>query len=165
MEDAAKRGLLSAAVRTVAYVQNDLIPAALPQPVDRGTYRAGWRAEPRPGGAAVVCDAPHAALIEGGVRAANVKPGRAMVQAIAEWARRKGLGGRMVQGKGGTTRFKKATEDEATQIAWAIVRSMQKRGIFDGGRGLGIFKKAKEQIPRFIREEVARELRKVGRGA
>lgn len=166
MEAAAMRGLMSAAQRTVAHIQNELIPATVPQPVARGMYRAGWRAEKTSNGALVINDVPHANFIENGVRGDRVKIGRAMITALAEWARMKGIGGRMVTSKSGRTRLVKATEAEATSIAWAIAKSMQAKGIFKGGAGLGVFKRAAEQIPRFIREEVAAEIkRSAGKGA
>jgi hypothetical protein len=164
MEDAARRGLLSAAQRTVAHVQNDIIPATVPTPVARGVYRAGWVANATPKGAEVVNDVPHAAFIEEGVRGANVKIGRAMIEALAEWVRMKGLGGRVVVGKSGVARLQRVSADEARQIAWAVAKTLQKKGIFDGGKGLGIFRRAQAMIPQFIREEVQRELQAAAGG-
>jgi hypothetical protein len=159
MREAASRGLLSAAQKTVAYIKTDIIPTARPfPPIARGTYQSAWKAEKDGLGAVVLNDSPHAIFVEYGVRGANVKPGRAMITALAEWVRMKGLGGSTRTGKGGTVLVTRATTTEATQIAWAIATSMKKHGIFAQGNGLGIFKRAKAKIPQFIREEVAAEI-------
>ena len=163
MGEAAQRGLLAAALRAVAHIQNEVIPALEPSPVARGTYRAGWRAERTAKGATIVNDVPHAVFIEEGVRGQNVKIGRAMIDALAAWVRMKGIGGRMVTSKSGTQRLKRATEDEARAIAWAIAKSMQQRGIFGGGKGLGVLKKVRPLIPKWVEEEVLREIAKEGR--
>jgi hypothetical protein len=165
MEDAARRGLYSAAIRTVSYIQNDVIPATTPLPVARGVYRAGWRADKTANGAVVLNSAPHAAFVEYGVRGGNVKIGRAMIAALADWVRMKGIGGSVVTTKGGRKKLVRATQSEAERIAWAIAKSMQKKGIFAGGQGLGVLKRAGAMIPTFIREEVRAELAREGGGA
>ena len=81
---AALRGLASAAQRGLQLVQAEIIPSRSPQPVDRGVYRAGWRAVKIKDGYAVENLEPHAAFVEYGVRASNVKPGRAMIAALAK---------------------------------------------------------------------------------
>lgn len=146
MREAARRGLLSAAHRGVAVIVSELIPAAVPQPVDRGPYKAGWRAVELPDGAAVENLEPHAALIEGGVRASAVKVGRAMIAALAEWAGRHGF-------------------EQPERAAWAIAKKMQARGIW-GQKGLGILAKLNERLrDGIIFEEVRRELEaEKGRG-
>ena len=149
---AALRGLLGAAQRTVEHVV-ELIAREPRVPVDRGIYRAGWRARALPDGAMVSNDTPHAALIEDGVRGENVKPGRAMIDALAAWVARKGL-------TGGARGEERAAA--ARQIAWAIAKSMQAKGIFSGGKGLQIFERARKRIPEFIDEEVMRELSRSG---
>lgn len=139
MRAAARRGLVSAAHRGVAVVVSELIPAAVPQPVDRGLYKAGWRAVETDDGAAIENPEPHAALIEGGVRASAVKVGRAMIAALAEWAGRHGF-------------------EEPERAAWAIARKMQERGIW-GQRGLGILAKLNDRLRGgIVAEEVRREL-------
>lgn len=140
MKEAAVRGLISAAHRGVAVIKAELIPAAVPQPVDRGTYRAGWNVIEIPGVGAVIHNSePHAAHIEFGVRAASVKIGRAMIQALAEWAKRHGF-------------------EEPERAAWAIAKRMQERGIW-GQRGLGILTLLNDRLRReIIREEVTREM-------
>jgi len=142
---AAMRGLYSAAVRTVAHIQTVVIPSEPRVPVDRGLYRAGWRAVRIPEGAMVINTVPHAVIIEYGVKAENVRAGRKMLDALADWVRRKGL---------------EKSETGARRVAYAIAMSMKRKGIFNRGAGLHILGKAVRQIPRFISEEVAREIRK-----
>jgi hypothetical protein len=153
---AAKRGLLSAAHRTVSHVQ-----AQSDLPFDRGVYRAGWRAKPDRDGAIVENLAPHAPFIEFGVRGENVRISRAMIEKLAQWVRRKGIGGtvtKSAKGKG----FKKPSTVVATKIAWAIAISMKKKGIFNKGKGLKILDKAlKMHAAQFISEEVEKELAKI----
>jgi len=142
---AAKRGLLSAAIKTVNHIQTEVIPREPRIPVDRGIYRAGWRAVAIPEGAMVINSVPHAVLIEYGVRAANVKAGRKMIEALTAWVKRKGL----------------AKGANAASVAWAIAMSMKKKGIFDGGKGLHILGKASKKIPQFIDEEIRREIARI----
>lgn len=146
MERAVVLGLRSAALRGVQEIVARIIPSRSPMPVDRAVYRAGWRALFLPNGADIENLEPVAILIEEGVRAANVKPGRAMIKALAAWAIRKRI----------------ATAEDAEGIAWAIAKTMQKRGIFGRGMGLGILKELVEHhLEGFVQEEVARELEKV----
>lgn len=146
-EKATHYALWMTANRVVSIIQNELIPSANPQPVDRGMYRAGWKAALIEKGAEVTNSLPYASIIEYGARAENIKIGRKMLDALAEWAQRKGI----------------AEDDvEAGQIAWAIARSMQKRGIFNGGTGLRILEKAMARVPDIFREEMAKALKKVG---
>lgn len=153
---AAKRGALSAALRMVGVIQNELIPAEDPQPVDQGAYRAGWHAEQTPEGAVLYNDAPHAPIIEHGARAENIKIGRAMIEALAEWVVRKGLV------TGARTNIQdSALEDDAQRYAWMIAMSMKKRGIFnrEGNKGLGILRKAIDRLPKLMAEEIAAEIK------
>ena len=156
---AAKRGLLSAAIRTVSYI-HELIDGMPNPPIDKGLYKAGWRYEQDGDlGARVYNSTTHALFIEHGVRAENVKIGKKMLDALTEWVRRKGLVSGMQTLASGKTRRKtrQQVEDEARKIAWAIAMSMKKKGIF--GSGYGIMKKARLKVPQFVREEVARENR------
>ena len=157
---AAKDGLLSAAHRAVQHIVAVVIPGLEHPPVDRGIYRNAWKAKATQRGAMVYNNSPQAVFIERGVRAANVKPSRAFVAALVEWIRRKGIGSSSTITRGGRQRIHKATEAEATSIAWAIIKTMQSRGIFNKGRGLRVLEKASKQFPRFIKEEVTRELNK-----
>lgn len=144
---AAILGLQSAAARGVQDIITRIIPSRTPQPVDRGIYRSGWRFYPSPNGAVIENFEPHAVLIEDGVRASNVKIGRAMINALAEWVKRKGIAG----------------EDEAEQVAWAIAKSMKRRGIFNHGKGMGILAELVEKyLPGYVQEEVAREVERAG---
>lgn len=143
---AAERALLSAAARTVQHIVTTVIPQTHPQPVDRGAFKAGWTFKQVAGGALVYNRMPYASIIEYGARAANIKIGRKMIEAISAWARRKGIVSNDIDGH---------------QVAWAIAKTFQKTGIFDGGKGLRVLEKASKRIPDFIREEFKREL---GRG-
>lgn len=163
-KEAALRGLVSAAYRTVQHIQTEIIPATVPTPVNRGGYNAAWRVEMLDDGASVVNTMPYAPMIERGVRAENVKIGRKMIDALAEWIKMKGIGNstRVVKsGKNkGNTKIVKATQAEIQSIAWAMAKSFQKYGIFNRGKGLRVLERATKSIPRFIRLEVSRELRK-----
>lgn len=139
--EAGIRGVQSAATRAVQLIQIQIIPATIPQPVDRGIYRAGWRFVFLSDGALILNVEPHAPHIEFGVRAANVKVGRKMIAALTEWVVRKKLA---PAGK------------EAVSAAWAIAKSMQKKGIY--GTGLRVLERTKALLPEIIREEVSREV-------
>lgn len=160
MKAAAHRGLLAAAYRIVEHIVSDIIPGLDNPPVDRGIYRAGWRARRIEEGAIVENVSPHAVFIEYGVRGSHVRIGRAMIDALAAWVRRKGIGGRNVVSKSGKTRLVKASATEARQIAWAIAKDMERFGIFRP-KGLRVLEKASKRFPEFIREEVIRELAKL----
>lgn len=153
MRRAAEKGLYSAGLRMVRHIQTVVIPAterdvegARP-PVDRGAYRAAWLlAKLGPREVLVSNSLPYAAVIEEGARAANVKVGRAMIDALAAWVVRKGIVGR------------KEGPMAARSVAWAIAKKMQKDGIFNKGRGLRVLERAMKSAPQFLREEVEREL-------
>lgn len=162
-KEAVARGLLSAAYRLLGIVQNEIIPAEKPPPVAEGAYRAAWRVEPVAGGAHLVNDMPYAAVIEGGARAANIKIGRKMIDALAEWARLKGLTGHAPGARSGAD-----AHAAARQIAWAIARAAQGtakkpgKGFFnrEGSQGLGIARKAVKRAAEFVEEEILREIGK-----
>jgi hypothetical protein len=142
---AALRGLLSAAHRGVQTILVRIIPSRSPMPVDRGIYRAGWKAWATEDGAVIENLEPVAIFVEEGVRGSNVKIGRAMIQALAAWVVRKGIAG----------------ADEATGVAWAIAKRMQARGIFAGGQGFGILRELVDKdIEGFMVEEIEREVAK-----
>lgn len=86
---AAIRGLRSAGLRGVAEIVTFIIPARSPQPVDRGLFRAGWKSLPTNDGCTIENMEPHAIFIEHGVK--NIRVGRKMIDALAEWAVRKGI--------------------------------------------------------------------------
>jgi hypothetical protein len=147
MHAAALRGLLSAANRGVGTIVSVIIPSRSPQPVDRGLYKAGWRAHRDPNGASIENNEPHAPFVEYGVRGANVAIGRAMITALAGWVARKRLA---------------RSGPEAISAAWAIAKSMKARGIFRGGRGMRILDELRARyLATFIREEVAREIKRL----
>ncbi len=147
MHAGAMRGLLSAALHGVQTIQTVIIPSRTPSPVDRGTYRAGWRSGPIANGAELWNDDPTAVFVEGGVRASNVKLGSAIITALTTWLMRKGI---------------QTESKEAKSMAFAIVRRMQQRGIFNhGSTGLGILKEFDEKYAeRYSKEEIERELRR-----
>lgn len=142
IRDGASRGLLSAAIRAVSDIKVHIIPQLVPEPTDRGHYKAGWDfGEDDEGGAWYGNNLPHAAFIEYGVRAGNVKVSRAMIDSLAEWVQRKGLGQGLI----------------ARKIAWAIATQMKMRGIFNGGKGFGVMAEMNKRLPKIIEDEVARE--------
>lgn len=146
-EQAARRAMLSTAERIVSIILNELIPAENPEPSDIGTFRAGWRVDPTADGAFIVNTAPHAVFLENGVRAENVKPGKAMHDALVEWVIRKNIG----------------DPQEASQIAWAIMTAMTKRGIFKGGEGFHFLDRAMKRLPEIWATEFAREMNRAMR--
>lgn len=149
---AAGRSLYSAGIRGVSVLQTQLIPGAVPAPVDRALYKAGWRCDPHLVGDHIAgCDIynvePYASIIERGARASNIKVGRAMIDALAEWAKRKRL---------------KGAKKSARSIAWAIAMSMKKKGIFNrnGTEGLHLLEKLiTERMPAIYQAEFEREVR------
>lgn len=141
LKSAAVRGLRSAGLRGVAEIVSFIIPSRTPQPVDRSLYRAGWRSVPTPNGCTIENAEPHAVFVEEGVK--NIKIGKAMIAALAEWAVRKGF----------------ATKTDAVSKAWAIAKAMEKRGHIFGPAGMGILKELVDtKLEQFISEEVRREL-------
>lgn len=146
---AASNGLLLAGHRAVQKIVAEIIPSRSPQPVDRGTYKAGWKAERVTSLVVLISNPePHAAFIEYGVRAENVKIGTAMIQALAEWALRKGIA---------------SDEKESIGVAWAIAKAATRQGLFtrQTGKGLGILKELKEQfLEKIVQEEVSRAVQK-----
>ncbi len=155
---ALRNASLATANRVVGAIQNEIIPEEDPEPVDRGFYRAGWRAEPTPDGADVFNTMPYASIIERGARAENIKVGRKMIQALAEWVQRKGIL-KVAPGREG----KISAQQNAERIAWAIATSMKTRGIFnrDGQKGLRIAEKATRYVRPYILEETKREIKRL----
>lgn len=158
----AGRALYSAGLRGVQVLQTQLIPAAVPKPVDRGVYRAGWRCDPlmREGGdingAEIYNVEPTAALIEKGVRAENIKIGRAMIDALAEWVLRKGIVSKKVTKK----RSKSMVANEARQAAWAIAVSLKRKGIFKEGQGFRFLETLMtKRMPDIVTAEISRALK------
>jgi len=163
MQGGVQRGCVSAAFRLLGVIQNELIPAEKPAPIFDGAYRQAWHVEVTKSGADVVNSMPYASVIERGARAENIKIGRQMIDAIAEWVRRKGLTGHSPKKRSSPEAYA-----QARQIAWAIARTMQGTpskpgtGIFnrDGKQGLRIAEKAAKRVPDFLEEEIHREIRR-----
>ncbi len=131
LEKSVHKAILGTATRLVQHINAEIIPNTQPfQPVDRGTYRAGFKVL-RQGEKSVfiVNTVPHAKFIEFGVRGSNVKIGREMITALTGWVKRKGLG---------AAKAPSPKTDPATSMAWAIAMNMKKKGIF-AGTGRGIF--------------------------
>lgn len=149
-KQAADRAVLSAALRLVQLIVVEIIPTTRDArtgkgpPVDIGAYRMGWRAFPSGGGVEIENNAPHAMIIEYGAKAQNIKVGALMLQALAEWAVRKGL--------------TNGTPGDERRIAWAIAQSMKKRGIFSSGEGLRVMERAMKRFPALLAEEFQREM-------
>lgn len=147
-ESAVKNALYGTAMAIVSKILNEIIPAEPRQPVDIGTYRAGWKFKKIPNGAMVYNSVPHAIIIERGVRASNVKPGRAMHQAITQWLI-----------------FKKICDlDEAPSMAWAVMMNMKKKGIFNEGKGLRILEKAMKSFGDLLDREFKIQFRRAFAG-
>jgi hypothetical protein len=147
-KEAALRGLVSAGVRTLQEIVLRIIPSRSPKPVDRAAagYLGGWKTYPVPDGAIVENLETHAAFIEWGVKASDVRIGRRMILALSQWGVRKGY----------------VTAEESLSFAWALAKRMQQRGIFNGGIGFRILEEAiNKHIPKFIEEEIAKELEKL----
>ncbi len=154
--------MFSSCIRGVQVIQTQIIPTLVPRPVDRGIYRAGWRYAvllegDTVAGGEIFNSEPVAAFIEKGVRAENVKIGMALINALAEWALRKGLVSKKVTKK----RSAAAVANEARSAAWAIALSMKKRGIFQQGKGFHVLGKLlmQDRMPAIMQAEIARALK------
>lgn len=149
MKAAAFKGLVNAGARCLQVIITEIIPKRVPQPVDRGTYRAGWKLKLGTNYVEIFNDEPVAPIIEEGARASNIKPGRAMIRALASWALRKGLAN---------------DEASALKAAWAIAKTMQRKGIFNrsGQQGLGILRELVTwRADAIIEQEVLRAIGKI----
>lgn len=146
-----------AAVRGLNTVVTVIIPSRDPTPVDRGIYRAGYKVGMIPEGATVYNDSPAAAIIEGGVRASNIKIGRKLINALAQWIIRKGI---VKRGKGAKGAADAITE--ARSIAWAIAKKAKAgKGFHNQRPGGGLQIQAqlnRDFIKQYVREEVMRAL-------
>lgn len=153
LDKVARRAVLSLAHRLVQHITTYVIPREPRQPVDRGLFRAGWKAKKVPEGAYVYNGMPYAGIIEYGAKAENVKISRAMIIALTGWVLRKGL----VKGGRGK-KAKAAANASATKVAWAIAMSMKKKGIFNGGQGLRVLEKAMKILQHGFAGELKREI-------
>lgn len=155
IEKVANRAILATANRVVQHITTVIIPREPRQPVDRGAYRAAWKAKKANDGGAWVYNAmPYAAVIEYGAKAENIKIGRAMIIALTGWVLRKGL----VKPGGRGAKAKAAANAEATRVAWAIAMSMKARGIFNGGKGLRVLEKALKIVKHAFAQELKTEI-------
>lgn len=167
-KDAARRGLVSAVIKLNQYIVLQLIPRNVPQPVDRGAYRAGWKfTQLSETSVYLYNSAPHASLVENGVKEVTIGP--ALIDALAAWVKRKGIGSRIEQKvvKGEVKlRVKKPNKAEARAIAWAIAMAAKKNGgFFNRGNGLKILEKAMAIAPTVLSDSIAAEIKKGGLGA
>lgn len=151
---ALKRAALATALRIVQKVTVEIIPAEPRPPVDRRIYAAGFRAKSSPEGAVITNSAPYADIIEYGARGANVKIGRQMIDALTEWILRKQILG----GRGKTAAAVADQRKAAAHMAWAVALTLKKKGIFNGGKGLGILQKALRGIDKLFAAELKREI-------
>ncbi len=130
---------LGACVRGVQEIQVKLIPAIQPYPpVNRGLTRASWRYERTRNGARIYNREKAATLMESGVRAENVKIGRAMIAALSEWVAMKNL---LKDNSKASVEARQATKS-VQSVAWAIAKKMKRQGIFNGGQGFHFLDKA-----------------------
>lgn len=159
IEKVAKRAILATAHRMVQHIITVVIPREPRQPVDRGAYRAAWKAIKDPRGAIVYNGIPYGGIVEDGARAENVKISRAMIIALTGWVMRKGIGKRGPRPKGQTrAQAKVARYQEAQRIAWAIAMGMKKHGIFNRGHGLKILEKALKIVANAFAQELKTEI-------
>lgn len=163
IDKAAKRAVLSLALRIVQHITTYIIPRENPQPVDRGAFRAGWRAKRTEDGAEVRNTLPYASIIEFGARAENIKPGKKMIDALEAWVLRKGIGMSRTPARAGMTRKELAAsrQSEARKVAWAIAMGMLKKGIFnrdDARGGLRVLEKAMKIAKNAFADELQREI-------
>jgi len=141
--EGARRGALSAALRSVALMQRLTDRAAPANPggtgtggaVNSGHFRRAWNASALPDGAELFNDAPYAGVIEGGRRPGTRFP---PVEAIARWVQRR-LG---------------LSESDAKAAAYVIARAISKRGL----RGRKILDGSLSEIRAYVHEEILREL-------
>ncbi len=137
------------------------IEALHPPPVDRGTYRAGFRFEDIPGGAIAYNHTKQGAVIEDGRRAGGRMP---PIDVIAEWVKRKGIGLQyqpVAPRRGGgrlalaaRRRARRLTDAAARSIAFMIARSIKARGL----PPKLVLDKASHHIDEKVREAIDRLL-------
>lgn len=134
-------GLLAAANKARNWIVATLIAGISPMPFDRGTFRQGWLARATATGASIYNPVPHARHIDGGVRPENVRPGKAMRVALAEWSIRKGI---------------TSTPKEARTFAFFAANKMKTTGIFQDSQ----FRITQRAVDEFLMKEVPVLVRK-----
>lgn len=110
---------LSTIVRAAEVMRTELIPQNLPrQPVDRGIYQAGWRLDTgaMPKEVSLVNTVLYAPIIEYGARAANIKVGKKMLDALTEWVVRKGIVRTKIKTGGGGRKSKSHAEAKKASL-------------------------------------------------
>jgi len=140
-------GVRKAGARALGTLVTVIIPSRDPQPVDRGIYRAGWKLRLIPNGVEIYNDTPAAAVIEYGARAKNIKIGRKLLNALAEWAVRKGMAKDL---------------EEGISIAWAIAKKAKAGKGFHNrkpGGGQRIMEElVQKYLPGYVRDAVRLEI-------
>jgi hypothetical protein len=143
-----RKGALSAGQRTLQLIQGKLIQECQPHPpVDRGLYRAGWQVHGDLVTTPLIISnkVPYAPIIEYGARASNIKIGRAMLTALAEWAQRKGLtGGRKAAKKASLPAKEKGSLGDKAKPAKAAKKGHKSPSILD--------KKTARKIAKLIKD-------------
>lgn len=141
LEQATVRGLQSAAARMPSVILESIKTVKPYPPEDTGALSRSVQVETNSKGAAVSINAPHARFVEYGTR-----PHFPPVQALAEWAYRKGLAD---------------SPEEAQQVGLAIARKIAK----EGTKPRHFLKRAIRMMKRrkIVQEEIRRELDKIKR--
>lgn len=130
---ATLRACYAAALRGRTIIMDTIGATAPYPPVDRGVFRASFRAERAPDGATLFSDAPHAAFIEYGCR-----PHWAPIGPLIEWVKRKKL----------------AKGSEAYGIARAIQIAIARRGM----KPRKVVVRSLDRISQALHEELDRAL-------
>jgi hypothetical protein len=126
---------LTACARGAEELQVKIIPSLKPHPpINRRLYLNSWRYEFTKNGARLFNREKVAPLIEFGVRAENVKIGRAMIAALSEWVAMKNL---LKDNSNASVEDRQATKS-VQSVAWAIAKKMKRRGIFNNGQGFHV---------------------------
>ncbi len=148
VQKAAKRGLLSAALRGEALVSRLTAKAGK---VDTGRFRASWKAAATRDGAQLTNSAPYAAVIEGGRRAGARMPPLGPIEA---WANRKGIDIDPLM-------IARAIASRGIPGAFILAQAMSvPPAPTPGAPRNNTTLKERENIPRFIQLEVRREVRR-----
>lgn len=130
---AAMKACYAAALRGRTIVVATIGATTPYPPVDRGVFRASFKAERAPDGATLFSDAPHAAFVEYGCR-----PHWAPLAPLLAWVKRRGL----------------AKKGEAYGVARAIQVAIARRGM----KPRKVVARSLDQIERAFGEELDRAL-------
>jgi len=141
--DAARRGLVSGAMRCIPYLQTRTSQAKAASPrgttgaLDTGLYKAAWRSASVHNGSKVFNMRSYAAVIEKG-RRRRKKVGRAGRVNLEAWAKRK----------------LKLNDKEARSAAFAIAKKIEQRGLDAREVMMG----DEKRLVKLVEEEMLREL-------